>query len=292
MDPSGGTVLPVTESATPHKGIQGHMRLACALDSRGVSSLREQSFRAPIHLSKPHWEEDTLVLNVVNPTAGLLEDDRIVQEATVHSGARLLLTMPGASRAHRVRSGWAALEQRFAVEPNAFLEVLPEIFIPQTGACYKQTTRLEVAEDGELLFFESLAPGRTASGETFRYQWLDWRTDLFVGGQHAAKERLWLEPGTPTIRALTAHFPAAYYGSVLAVSKYFSLNPEHLKPLNNLQSSDVWIGQSRLIHPSGMSLRVIAQTAPALRSTLKSIRDTLYAAMGRISPGLRRTAGL
>lgn len=291
MEPSRDIVQLVTEPATPHKGIQGHMRLACALDSRGISCLREQSFRAPIHLSKPHWEEDTLVLNVVNPTAGLLEDDRIVQEATVHPGARLLLTMPGASRAHRVRNGWAALEQRFVVEPNAFLEVLPEIFIPQTGACYKQTTRLEIAEDGELLFFESLAPGRTASGEAFQYQWLDWRTDLFVGGQHAAKERLWLEPGTPTMRALTTHFPAAYYGSVLAVSKTLSAKSELLTALNDLQCGDVWIGQSRLIHTSAWSLRIIAQTAPALRSTMQTIRMTLYSAMQRNPPGLRRTAG-
>jgi urease accessory protein len=267
------------------------MRLVCAPDARGVSSLQEQSFRAPIHLSKPHWEENTLVLNVVNPTAGLLEDDRILQEATVRAGARMLLTMPGASRAHRVRSGWAAMEQRFVVEAGAFLEVLPEVFIPQAGACYKQSTRLDVDEAGELLFFESLAPGRTASGEVFQYRWLDWRTDLFIGGRHTAKERLWLEPGTATIRALTAHFPAAYYGSVLAVSKIFCTESELLKTLNDLQSDEVWIGQSRLAHPAGWSFRLLAQNAPALRFAMNSLRQTLYTALQRIPPELRRVAG-
>ena len=267
------------------------MRLVCAPDARGVSCLQEQSFRAPIHLSKPHWEEDTLVLNVVNPTAGLLEDDRILQEATVRSGARILLTMPGASRAHRVRNGWASMEQRFVVEAGAFLEVLPEVFIPQAGACYKQSTRLEVDEEGELLFFESLAPGRTASGEVFQYQWLDWRTDLLIGGRLAAKERLWLEPGTATIRALTAHFPSAYYGSVLAVSKKFSAKSDLLKPLNALQSEEVWIGLSPLSDPAGWSFRVLAQTAPALRSAMNSIRRTLYAVLHQNPPGLRRIAG-
>jgi urease accessory protein len=281
----------VSHHPASSKGIQGHMRLVCAPDSRGQSSLQQQSFRAPIHLSKPHWDEDTLVLNVVNPTAGLLEDDRILQEATVHAGARLLLTMPGASRAHRVRQGWAAMEQRFIVESGAFLEVLPEVFIPQKGACYKQTTRLEVADDGELLFFESLAPGRTASGEVFQYRWLDWRTDLFIGGQHAAKERLWLEPGTATMRALSAHFAAAYYGSVLAVSKNFAIQSQHLNLLNELQSRDVWIGQSRLAHASGWSLRILSQNAPSLRYAMEKIRAALYASMCRNPPGLRRIAG-
>ncbi|NBV85963.1 MAG: hypothetical protein EBS01_06815, partial [Verrucomicrobia bacterium] len=86
-------------------GVQGHLRLVCECDLRGVSILREQSFRAPVHLSKPHWEEGTLVLNVVNPTAGLLQDDRIRQSVEVRRDARLLLTMPGAARAHRVRKG-------------------------------------------------------------------------------------------------------------------------------------------------------------------------------------------
>ncbi len=290
MDPAGGAFYAV-KTATLSQGIQGHLRLVCTLDSRGLPCLREQSFRAPIHLSKPHWEEDTLVLNVVNPTAGLLEDDRITQEATVKTGARLLLTMPGASRAHRVRNGWAQVQQSFTVENGAFLEVLPEIFIPQAGACYKQSTRLEVAEGGELLFFESLAPGRTAAGELFQYRWLDWRTDLFIGPQHAARERLSLEPGTPTIAALTALFPSAYYASVLAVSEKFSVSAHLLSSLNDLQSNEVWIGQSRLAHPSGWSLRILAQTAPALRATIESARAALYSALGRNPPGLRRIAG-
>ncbi|RFC42025.1 MAG: urease accessory protein [Verrucomicrobia bacterium] len=231
------------------------------------------------------------MLNVVNPTAGLLQDDRITQEATVRTAARLLLTMPGASRAHKVRNGWAQLQQSFTVEHGAFLEVLPEVFIPQAGACYKQYTRLEVAEGGELLFFESLAPGRTAAGEVFQYRWLDWRTDLFIGTKHAARERLRLEPGTPSIAALTSVFPSAYYASVLAVSEKLSASTPLLASLNDLQSNEVWIGQSRLAHPSGWSLRILAQTAPALRSTLESSRRALYAALGRNPPGLRRVSG-
>ena len=44
-----------------------------------------------MHLSKPHHDAETLVLNVVNPTAGLLEGDEIDCRVDVQSGARLLL---------------------------------------------------------------------------------------------------------------------------------------------------------------------------------------------------------
>ncbi|MEI6872629.1 MAG: urease accessory protein UreD, partial [Verrucomicrobiota bacterium] len=227
-------------------GIQGHMRLVCGCDVRGVSILREQSFRAPVHLSKPHWDEGTLVMNVVNPTAGLLQDDRIKQSVSVLDGARLLLTMPGAARAHRVRNGWAEMNQDFAVEAGGFLEVLPEIFIPQAGACYRQATELHVDAGGELFYFETIAPGRTAAGEVFQYQWLEWATDLWVGGAHVARERLRLEPGTPEVEALRAQFPAAYYGTAFAVSDRFCDHAEVLGRVHTMQSNNVWVGASCL----------------------------------------------
>ena len=283
--------MTTTAPSSALQGMSGHLRLICALDSRGVSTLRDQSFRAPIHLSKPHWDKDTLVLNVVNPTAGLLEDDRITQDVLVESGARLLLTMPGASRAHRVQSGWAAMEQRFRVADGAFLEVLPEVFIPQAGAAYRQTTRLEVAEGGTLLFFETLAPGRTASGEVFQYRRLDWHTDLWIGEQHAARERLRLEPGTPPIAALMERFPTGYYAGILAVSSRLEKVSRALEHLNELQSEEVWIGQSRLAHSSGWSLRILAQNAPVLRDAVHKVRRGLYEQLGCETPELRRVAG-
>lgn len=272
-------------------GIQGHLKLLCAPDSRGVSSLREQSFRAPIHISKPHWEGNTLVLNVVNPTAGLLQDDRITQEATVAKGASLLLTMPGASRAHRVRNGWAALEQRFQVDTGGFLEVLPEIFIPQSGACYRQSTRLEVEEEGELLYFESLAPGRTASGEVFQYRWLDWRTDLHIGKIHAARERLRMEPGTRSMQALTKQFPSAYNASVFGVSPKFKNNKRLLESVHALHGPENWVGVSPLPHAHGICVRIISQNAPGLRDTLDRLRQVLHEVLGRTPTNLRRIAG-
>jgi urease accessory protein UreH len=43
-------------------------------------------------LSKPHDDSDTLVVNVVNATAGLLAGDRIECHVEVETGASLLLT--------------------------------------------------------------------------------------------------------------------------------------------------------------------------------------------------------
>src|SRR3954462_2484072 len=112
-------------------GLSGHLELVCAVDAGGRGYVREQAFSGPIHLGKPHLDEDVLVVNVANPTAGLFAGDRIRYRIVVESGARLLLTAPSASRAHCIAEGDAQVEQEFRVAAGAWLESWPEMFIPQ-----------------------------------------------------------------------------------------------------------------------------------------------------------------
>ena len=95
--------------------MRGHLHLLCGLDDRGESSLRRQSFRAPMHISKSFTEAGTLVVNVVNPTAGILEGDFIEVEVAVETGARLLLTSPSASRSHRSVGRWSETRQALRI---------------------------------------------------------------------------------------------------------------------------------------------------------------------------------
>lgn len=273
------------------QGIRGHLKLVCALDSRRIPILREQSFRAPIHLSKPHLDQGTLVLNVVNPTAGLLQDDRILQDVSVETGGRLLLTTPSASRAHRVREGWAEVRQFFHVAPGAFLEVLPEMFIPQSGAAYRQDTRIQVEPGGSLLFFENIAPGRLASGESFKYAQLDWRTDVFLGADFLARERYRIEPDSAAVRSLRRRFSNAYYGSLLAIDTRLTPDLDCWKAILNLQSEILWIGVSNLHSSGAWSLKWLSNSAVQTRFAQDKIRSFLYSATKAAAPDLRRVCG-
>ena len=44
--------------------LAGHLDLTCARDANGRSYLREQSFSAPFHVSKPYWDGEALLLKV------------------------------------------------------------------------------------------------------------------------------------------------------------------------------------------------------------------------------------
>ena len=273
--------------AESRRGLQGHLDLVCAVDAQGRSYIREQSFSAPIHLSKPHLDEGILVVNVANPTAGLFAGDRIQYRIGVESGASLLLTAPSASRAHRIVAGDARVEQEFHVAAGAWLESWPELFIPQGGAVYRQRTEARIEEGGEALLIEMIAPGRTASGEVFAFAELDWTTEVFLGAEKIARERYLLRPDSPTLAAMRNRFPEAYYASCIIVSPRLRADDACWQRIHDLHGDEACVGCSALVR-GGWAMRVLASGSIPLRKTIAEIRRELYAALGRHMPALRR----
>jgi urease accessory protein len=260
----------------------------CAADEQGRTYLREQSFCAPVHLSKPYRDEDVLVVNIVNPTAGLLGGDRVDYDVAVEMGARVLLTAPSASRAHRIVEGDARVTQEYRVAAGGWLESWPEIFIPQGGARYRQRTSLRVEEGGGALLIEMLAPGRTASGEIHAFEELNWETEVFLGDVKIARERYRLEPESAVLEAMRAQFATPYYASGLVVSSELSANSDCWQRIHDLHREDAWVGCSALTR-GGWAIRVFAAGSVELRKTVAAIRQEIYAALGRRPPALRRS---
>ncbi len=269
-------------------GLTGHLRLVCAVDSRGRSALREQSFSAPFHLSKPHWEENTLILNVVNPTPGFFAGDRVTSEISVQPGAALLITTPSASRAHRAREGTVEVRQRFEIAAGAQFENLPEIFIPQAGARYRQSSTVEITEGATVFYWEMIAPGRVASGEVFEFAELDWETDIVFGGRPAVRERYHLSKGGASVRALQAQFPTAYYASVFVFSPELTSHSPCWDAIHTLHEGEAWVGCSP-IAVGGYVAKIVASGSILLRRKAGAIRKLLYEAIDKPIPSLRRT---
>jgi urease accessory protein len=250
----------------------GHMHLVCSRRGAAPSHLSKQSFRAPLHLSKPHLDGDTLVVNMVNPTAGIFDDDEIEVNVRVESEARMVLTTPSASRVYRSRNGGTSqVRQRFEVRTGGFLEYFPEPFIPQSGARYSQRTEVFVQQGGSLLYFEWLTPGRVASGEVFQYQELRWETDLWLSGKLTLRERYCLRPDDASLEALKMTFPSAHYVSCLVVG--LGQSPEAL--IQEMKIPGVYAGGTSLAH-GGFVIKLLCEGALQARQALQILRQQLH----------------
>lgn len=259
----------------------GHLAFrAAARPDDGVTTLASQSFRAPFHLSKPYWDADTrtLLVQVVNPTAGILSGDRLESAVTVEAGAAVLLTTPSASRVFRMRAGEARSSQVFRVERGGWLEVLPEPLVPHRGSVFHQRTVLDVEAGGAALYADLLFPGRVAHGEVWGWERLVLELQARSGETLLLRERL--DQSAAHLRALAALAGAgdtACFGNAVLIAPDLAAEsaPAWRAELHALQRDGVWIGASPLRTSAGWSIKFVAPDGVLLRRALADIRRVL-----------------
>jgi len=278
----------VSSVVNPNCGLQGHLRLECRVDTAGRTFLSKQSFCAPIHLSKPHWDGNHLIVNVVNPTAGLFAGDHVEMTVRVCPGARAVLTSPSAARVFRAKDsiGRTQVIQTFVVEGGGRLDVFPEILIPHAGARYEQTTRIDVQAGGQLFLTEMIAPGRTASGEAFDYDQLEFGMDLITAGRLVVRERYRLESRNESLQSIRRNFPNAYYASAFIVS-HCPTDDSFQRAIGTLTTPRVLAGASRPAE-NVYAIKLIAADSMSLRAAVTGMRAIGYSYLGGPEPSLRK----
>ena len=266
-------------------GLRGNFQLVCAARADGSTYVARQDFAAPFHLSKTYWNDGILLVHVINQTAGLFGGDTMAAHVTVEPGASVLLSSPSAARFHPSAGRTVRLEQRLEIRAGAFLDVFPEIAIPQRDSRAVQRTRIDLEPGGELLYLETLAPGRVASGETFAFQQFAWRTEVRLGSRLIHRERTSLAPGDKSLAPLRAVHPASYYAGLLVISpKCEAWSVDFAREIATFGEH---LAATRL-PAGGWSIRALCADALTLRRTLQRLRACLYPRLGRPLPDPRR----
>lgn len=267
------------------------MRAEARADGR--TAIGRQAFRAPFHVSKPYWDTDTrtLLVQVVNPTAGILSGDRLDSAVEVAAGAAMLLTTPSASRIFKMRAGEASGTQRFEVDDGGWLEVLPEPLVPHRGSVFHQKTELVVAEDGAVFYADLLLPGRVAHGEAWEWKKLVLELDVRRGGRRLLRERF--EQNGEGLRALAALAGAgdgACFGNAVLVAPGLAedTSPAWRDRLHALQTGGVWIGASPLRLGGGWSIKFVAPDGVKLKQTLGAVRRVLAGVCAHLACDARK----
>ncbi|MEO7412746.1 MAG: urease accessory protein UreD [Opitutaceae bacterium] len=263
----------------------GHLRLDADVRADGRTALTTQSFRAPYHVSKPYWDADARVLlvQVVNPTAGILSGDRLESAIAVARGAALLVTNPSASRVFKMNNGHAECRQHFAVAAGGWLEVMPEPLVPHRGCSYRQATRIDVEAGGELLFADMLFPGRVAHAEAWEWEKLTLETEVRLGGELILRERF-EQTGSDlkALAALAGSGPEACFGNVVLIAGVHETDASWGAKVTALHAEDLWVGISPL-RRGGWSVKLVARDGMRLRSALRELRQILAVRFPRLT---------
>lgn len=271
-------------------GLDGGVTLGCRRNSDGVPYLSSQRFSPPVHLSKPYFDPDTnsLLVNLSCPTAGLLAGDRMLCDIEVTDQASMVVTTPGATRSHFMRSGIARVEQKFRVRDGSFLEFNPGALILQKATNLEQVTEVEVDKDSEILFVEKILPGRIAHGESFVFQKFSNRLSMKQGKQLALLESFVLDPKNESVLAWKNSFSTPYYGSFYLISPKLK---EHLpcrEKVHGLISPNLLTGTTSLHGKAGWMVKILAGDPYEFKRAIKEIRKLLHSDIGRTPTDFRR----
>lgn len=157
--------------------------------------LAERQRHGPLAIQRPFYPEgDVCHVYLLHPPGGVVGGDTLDIEVKVASGARALLTTPGATKFYRSAGVRAKQSQRILVEPGATLEWLPQenIFFP--GAEVVLDTRVELRGDARLAIWDVQCLGRPAIDEAFACGHLDSRLVIMRDGAPLLLERLRVRP--------------------------------------------------------------------------------------------------
>ncbi len=266
------------------RAVRGELRLRAERDATGKTVLADRHAAGAFHLSKPYWDGHALMVQWINPTAGIFAGDLLTSEVSVGAGASLMLTTPSATRIHtRVDTSSAPGKQtqRFDVANNGFLEVLPEWLIPQAGSAFEQVTTIHLEEGACLFYAELMAPGRVARGEALAFVHLDLRIKLLRQGRLLVQERLSVGQGTLwKLQDVGGH--ALFAASLLVVAPEIR-RVHQPESFGRLAAEMGCAAGSSFVDEQTLCVRVTSASAMHLRRVCHALRASLVPCL----PGLK-----
>jgi urease accessory protein len=256
------------------------------LDNRTVLSERDHD--GPLVVQKPLYPEGEQICHaiVVHPPGGIAGGDELSLNAGAATGARALLTTPGAAKWYRSSGPWAKQSLRFDV--GGTLEWLPQETIVFDGAMAKLEFEADLGADAGLIGWDIVCLGRTGSGERFARGSYGSSIAVRREGRLLWLERARIDGGG---RLLTS--PAGLGGSTVFATLFASCPNLHQELLNETRKPEPEEGSGAVTMLPGILLaRYLGDSSEAARRYFIALWRILRPALtGReaIEPRIWRT---
>jgi urease accessory protein len=251
-------------------------------------ALQGDATRLSIPTQEPPWRalrafqnpQRQAVVHLHNVSGGILSGDSLQLGIEAGPATRVQVTSVSATRIYRQRAGRAAAELStcLRVEEDAMLEYLPDVIIPFAGARFSQSTAIRLGRNAGFIGWESVAAGRIASGEEFKFG--SFRSELSICSETRplALERYALTPFRQDPRSAARWGRFRYLATLyvchtgVAQARWMDLE-RRLNDLAFLQTCQAarW-GVSTLV-ASGLVVRGLASEAHQVTAGLHSFWD-------------------
>jgi urease accessory protein len=171
---------------------------------RAVRAFRNEAGEALVHLH--------------NVSGGIVAGDALRLEVKLERNAQAQVTSTGATRVYRSHRATASQTTTVQIGAGALLEYLPDAIIPFSGSSFRQSSDFELTEGAGLIWWETLAAGRIAHGESFAFENFAAETSIRSPNRPLVLERYSLSPKLQEMQS-PARMGSFLYSAVLYVCR-------------------------------------------------------------------------
>lgn len=267
-----------------------HLSFESAADGGTILRVKQQQPPWRVVRGFPTPSGETLA-HVHNVSGGVLATDSLSLRIDVEAYAQAQITTTGATRIYRSRSVSQAAVQHTEVEvrEHAYLEYLPDQLIPFAGSRFQQTTRIMLHRDASLVWWEQIAPGREAYGESFCYESLRSGFEILAGGVPIAMERWILAPSLRPPDSVARmgpfrHFGTAYICRSSEPAAYWKNFESEMQNIAEQQSSSEILWGISSLSAGGLVIRGVSTSGRLLRDSWIEIwKSAKWRLCGRVA---------
>ena len=248
--------------------------------------LTQSRFSLPLQALAPLALEDgSSYLMLLNPTGGVLGGDWLVAEIDLEAGTHVCLSTPSATRVYRTDDAPAILETVIRVGEGATLEYFPDHVIPHAGSALRQSMRIEMDHGSRVIVLDSIASGRRAHGERWKFRALDSRTEVRVNDKPVYLNRMKTVPSSIRPDALGLMQEFDYMTSLLVVADGFTRWLELCETLNAaLERMPELLGGASVLARGGCVARFLARSASDMTDANKKLWGVAREALLGLAP--------
>lgn len=182
----------------------GHLDLIFREKSNGQTYLAKKYYEVPLQVMPPHYQDDdgTAFLYLLNPSGGILQNDRLLTEMKLEDNAKAYVTTPGNTKFYKMEDGHAEVNTHVTMGKNSVLEYLPEHNVPFALSETYQNNEYHLDKSSTLIASDLVTAGRISRGEIFKYKKYSSKTKIYVDGKLIAYDKTLMEPAKQNLDSL------------------------------------------------------------------------------------------
>lgn len=254
------------------KGNAGVLRIRTA-NKGGKTVLDDCYFCAPYKIGSPFAQEDgSIMLMIMNASAGILEGDTYEMDMHVGRGSSVTVTEQSYTKIFKMKNGTAERTVTATVEEGATLKYLPQPVIPFRDSSISTLTRINIQKGGSLIYRDIISCGRLGMGEKFAFSKYASLLEICFEGRKILHENMCMEPKKQALCSLGFYEGFTHQAAMYFFGRFCPNEDKLLLLLENYK--DIEFGFTRTLS-DGVMLRILGKGADRLQQICDDVRSGL-----------------